>query len=70
MLKERTFKITVHKDGSYTVKTGEETKGMNCIDQTQHLQNILGGSIVSEGYTEEYYEDEGTPIDIETIIGE
>lgn len=70
MLKERTFIIAVHPDGSYTVKTGNETKGEVCIDQMQHLQNIIGGTMIEEGYTDNYYLDEDDPIDIHTILGE
>lgn len=68
-MKLRTFKIIIGEEGNYKVKTGEETKGEVCNTQQEVIQNILGGVPIDEGYTDEYYEDEGVEIDIENLLG-
>lgn len=52
-------KITIKKDGSFSLEAMEGIKGQNCREKTKNLELILGGEAVSSETKSTYYEDDG-----------
>ena len=56
--------ITVKKDGTYSVKPQEGFSGTSCVEQTKDLEILLGGEMVSQEKTSEYYDGDTPDIDL------
>lgn len=67
-LQKKDYIITIHEDGSFTIKSGDSIVGEQCVSQINYLQNMLGGVQVDSGYTDKYYEDEGIEVNIDNLL--
>ena len=61
---KKKIKVTIDKKGNYTIKTLEGFAGEECVQKTQDLEVAIGGQIVDEGKTEDYFRDPEDPIKI------
>jgi hypothetical protein len=54
-MRKQDIEITISKDGkvSFTVKG---VKGSSCLDETKFLEQALGGGVLEQTATSEYYE--------------
>lgn len=54
-MRKQDIEIVISKDGkvSFTVKG---VKGASCLDETQFLEQALGGAILEQEKTAEFYE--------------
>ena len=55
-MKRQEIEITISPTGevSFTVKG---IKGQSCVDETKFLEQALGGAVLEQERTSEYYED-------------
>lgn len=60
----KTIKITIAKDGTYTMKAGEGFAGSNCLQQTQTIEQLIGvgANVIADGKTDDYFKA-GNPVD-------
>lgn len=57
-MERKKIKVTIKKDGAYTLEAQEGFSGTSCVEQTQDLEIAIGGSTIDEGKTSEYYNPE------------
>ena len=58
-MNKQVVKITIKKDGSFSLEAGEGFKGQNCREKTRNLELLLGGEAVATENKSTYYEDDG-----------
>lgn len=49
------IKITVSKNGSYTIEAAEGFQGTSCTLKTQDIEQLIGGTLMDSGKKDEYY---------------
>ncbi|MED1125210.1 hypothetical protein [Bacillus atrophaeus] len=58
-LNQKRVTLTIDSKGGYSIEAGEGFTGASCVEQTRDLEIAIGGSAVSEGKTDAYYEGDG-----------
>lgn len=62
---EKKMKITIHKDGAYSMEALEGFSGESCLEKTRDVELLLGGSEINSGKTAAYYDpDDENPVSI------
>ncbi len=60
-MQKKSVRITITKDGSYTLEALEGFSGSSCVEQTQDLEVAIGGTTVESDKTEAYYNPDDDP---------
>jgi hypothetical protein len=63
-MEKRTVKIIIDKKGNHTIIAGEEMTGTSCTEKTRQLELVLGGTEISSGKTDKYYDGDDSPVSI------
>lgn len=58
-MNKQVVKITVKKDGSYSLEAMEGFAGQSCREKTKDLELVLGGEAVSTENKSTYYDNDG-----------
>jgi hypothetical protein len=62
---EKKMKITIHKDGNYSMVALEGFAGESCLEKTRDVELLLGGAEANSGKTSSYYDpDDSNPVSI------
>lgn len=67
----KTIKITIATDGTYTMKAESGFAGESCIFKTQSIEQLIGAgaTVVDEGKTDDYYKADEEATIIKDIYG-
>ncbi len=57
-MNQKKIRITIDKKGNYGVQALEGFSGASCVEQTRCIELAIGGTEVSEGKTDAYYNPE------------
>lgn len=66
---KQTIKITVAKDGSYTMTALEGFAGQSCMEKTKDIELILGGNEVDGGKTDDFFKPDDAPVTMDIFNG-
>lgn len=64
-LVKRNVQIKVAKGGQFTMTAGEGLTGEGCVERTQQLELVLGGTEIDGGKTNAYYDGDDAPVSID-----
>lgn len=56
MSDKRSIRITVDKTGTYKFEAMEGFSGESCIEKTKNVELILGGTKITEGKKDSFYD--------------
>lgn len=65
-MQERKIRVTIHKDGTYTIKALDGYEGSSCMEEAKTIEIAIGGTQIKSGKTPEYYA--GDKPSVESII--
>ncbi|WP_165797688.1 DUF2997 domain-containing protein [Heyndrickxia sporothermodurans] len=64
-LNQRRIQITIDPKGNYGIEAKEGFSGASCVEQTRELEIAIGGMVVDEGKTSDYYNpDDNNPVSL------
>lgn len=64
-MNQKRVKVVIDGKGNYGIEALEGFSGASCIEQTKNLEVAIGGSAISEGKTDAYYNpDDDNPVSI------
>ena len=66
MDEKKKIKVTIDPKGNFTLEAKEGFAGEECVEKTQELEVAIGGTVVDEGKTDDFYRDPSDPIKINT----
>ena len=55
-MEQRKIKIIIEKSGDYSLEAMEGFSGTSCVEKTQQLELVLGGTMTAEGKKQSYYD--------------
>lgn len=60
-MKKEVVEIRINNEGNFTFKAKEGFAGASCVERTKDLEMALGGKIIDNEKTSDYYKPDDKP---------